>query len=274
MRELIQGTEEWLALRKSKVTATDAAIVMGMNPWKNVEQLYKEKTEYVPRFTNASMERGTRLEPVARAYYSEKTNREMNPVVLIKEWAMASLDGISADGHIVEIKCPGEKVHKMALDGQIPGYYYPQMQHQMYVADASIVDYMSFDGENGVIIPVERNDEFIEKMITKEKIFYDCLQTKTPPKLYDERNDESWITAASLYTILTKKIKTLEIQAEKAKADLILLAGSSEARGAGISLSKVERKGTVDYSKIPELKGIDLEVYRKPASSYWKVCEV
>ena len=271
MSALIQGTPEWLALRKTKITATDASVVLGMNPWKTVEQLYRDKTEDVPSFTNASMERGTRLETVAREYYSKKTKREMNPTVLIKDWAMASLDGISSDGRIVEIKCPGEKVHRMALEGTIPGYYYPQMQHQMYVADAGEVDYMSFDGVEGVIITVERNEAFIKEMVEKEKAFYDCLQAKTPPKSIEERTDEAWITEATTYSLLTTKIKAMEKLVEESKNKLIILCGGSNAKGGGISMSWIERKGNVDYAKIPELKAVDLEIYRKPATGYWKI---
>ncbi len=32
-----------------------------------------------------------------------------------------------------------------------------------------------------------------------------------------------------------------------------------------------ERKGTIDYLAIPELKAIDLELYRKPSGVMWKL---
>jgi hypothetical protein len=35
-----------------------------------------------------------------------------------------------------------------------------------------------------------------------------------------------------------------------------------------IRLSIQERKGSVDYSKVRELKGVDLEQYRKPSTEY------
>jgi len=31
------------------------------------------------------------------------------------------------------------------------------------------------------------------------------------------------------------------------------------------------RKGTVDYTKIPEIQGVDLEKYRKKAVSFWRI---
>jgi hypothetical protein len=33
----------------------------------------------------------------------------------------------------------------------------------------------------------------------------------------------------------------------------------------------VERKGAVDYAKIPALQGLDLEQYRKAGGEYWRL---
>jgi hypothetical protein len=41
--------------------------------------------------------------------------------------------------------------------------------------------------------------------------------------------------------------------------------------GAGIRLSKIPRKGAVDYSQIECLKELDLEPYRKKSIEYWKI---
>jgi len=33
----------------------------------------------------------------------------------------------------------------------------------------------------------------------------------------------------------------------------------------------IKKKGSIDYSKVGELKNIDLEKYRKPDSSFYKI---
>ena len=280
MSALIQGTPEWLALRRTKVTSSDAAIIMGMNPWENVLKLYENKLSGKQKPRTAAMDKGIRLEPIARAYYTEKTKRQMEPKVIIKDWAMTSLDGIASDGRVLEIKCPGEKVHMMAKEGKVPDYYYPRIQHHMFLSDSGETDYMSYyeddyTGEVDVaIFTIERNQEFIDRMIPLEKEFWDCLESKTPPKLFNDRTDERWIILATEYLAATAKIAILETTAEAMKNELIQLAGESGARGAGISISKVERKGLVDYSRIPQLNGIDLEEFRKPSSQYWKIAKV
>jgi putative phage-type endonuclease len=179
--DVAQGSTEWLELRRSKITATDAAVILGLNPWKNKNQLYKEKiTGEAPVILNERMKRGTELEPIARDLFCIKTMKNMVPKVFVRDWAMASLDGINVENEILEIKCPGKKVNAMAINGIVPDYYYAQMQHQMYVCSSQLVYYFSFDGVDGIIIEISRNDDFIENMVEQEKKFYDSLANHMP----------------------------------------------------------------------------------------------
>ncbi len=275
--DIEQGSPEWHSLRKTKITATDAAVIMGVSPWKSKTKLYQDKkSDDAPNFVSEKMQRGIDLEPIARDLFIIQSNIEVEPKVIVKDWAMASLDGMSEDGkHIVEIKCPGEKDHQSALSGKVPDYYYPQLQHQMFVCDVDEMYYYSFDGADGVILTVKRDNEFIEKMIIEEKKFYDCLMTDTPPEPdendYVERTDLPWEKCALNWLLVTSQIKELEKIEEDLRKQLISLSGESNSRGAGISLCQVQRKGNVDYSKIPELKGVDLELYRKSAITTWRI---
>lgn len=274
---LEQGTPEWLKLRKTKITATDASTIMGVNPWKTKEQLYKEKlSDENNTFTNEAMERGIELEPIARELFEIKTGIEMTPQIFVKDWAMASLDGISFCGqYVLEIKCPGPRDHAIAVAGNIPDHYYPQLQHQMYVTNVQLAYYFSFDGADGVIVKVKRNEEYIEKMIEEELKFYQCLINKTPPEHVDgeyiERSDDLWKQCALKYKSLTESIKELEVEQEDVRKQLIFLSGESNTKGAGISLCQVERKGNINYSNIPELRGVDLEKHRKPSITSWRI---
>ncbi len=274
--ELIQGTPEWLALRKTKVTATDAVIIMGLSPWKTRTQLYHDKLSSEPPMApTARMQRGVDLEPVARDLFCMSTGHKMVPKVVIKDWAMASLDGINDWNEILEIKCPGEKDHAIALSGKVPEYYYPQLQHQMYVCDSDKVFYYSFDGFDGVTVTVERDDKYIAKMIEEEYKFYQCLMNRTPPEPqegdYIERNDDLWKQCALRWIDITSQIKELEESEAEYRKQLIFLSGESNTKGGGISLCQVPRKGNIDYAKVPELKGIDLDKYRKESTTNWRI---
>lgn len=277
LSNMVQGSPEWHSLRKTKITATDACIIMGASHWKTKVQLYHEKiSDVIKDERNDRMQRGIDLEPIARDLFTIQTGIEMYPEVVVNDWAMASLDGINPKkDRILEIKCPGEKDHAVAVSGKIPDHYYPQLQHQMYVTGVQFAYYFSFDGADGVIVEVKRDEEYIQKMIEEEKKFYQCLIDKTPPPSseddYIERSDSLWQQCASKWRTVSQQIKDLEKQEEDLRKQLIFLSGESNTKGGGISLCQVQRKGNVDYSKIPELKSVDLEKYRKESINSWRI---
>lgn len=174
-----QRTFEWLELRRIKITATDAAAIMGIHPRKTAEQLFASKLSGEPEGITPSMQRGTDLEPLALAEFTRMTGIETQPAVIISEsrpWQMASLDGIDFSGQqIVEVKCGGKKTHDMARNGSLPPHYMCQVQHQLSVTELSSGWYFSFDGKEGIVVKIERNEEFIQKMLVAEKEFWDRL---------------------------------------------------------------------------------------------------
>jgi len=258
MSEIIQNTPEWWILRKTKITATDAPVIMGVNHWKTKIQLYHEKMSNAePQERNARMQRGIDLEPAARDLFCIQTGIDVLPKVIVKDWCMASLDGISECGkHVLEIKCPGIVDHATAVAGFIPKHYYPQLQHQMYVCNVSKMYYFSFDGTDGVVVQVDRDDKYIEEMIIEEEKFYQCMVNKTPPEPseddYIERYDPTWLEYASQWKKLTRSIRELEKKEEELREQLISLSGESNTKGCGISLCKVRRKGHIDYGKFQD----------------------
>ena len=275
-----QGTYEWHMLRKKMVTATDACIIMGANRWKTPFQLYQEKiSDEIVNIDNEAMRRGRNLEPVARELFEIESGIKMMPAVLTRDdWALASLDGLSeCQTMAVEIKCPGEKTHNMAKNGQVPDYYYPQLQHQMFVGGFKEVIYYSFDGVEAVSITVKRDDNYIEKMVKAELEFLACLRERRPPDLKADdfilQDSDEWTALANNWKNTKRKMEFLQAEEKAIRERLLELAGDCAAKGAGISLSKITRKGAIDYGKVPELKNVDLEKYRKAESSFWTIRE-
>lgn len=274
----IQGTPEWLSFRKTKITATDAPIIMKKSPWSTPLKLYNEKVSPTDQLKNISpsMQRGIELEPIARELFCIKMNVEVIPQVIVKDWQMASLDGLDAAGKfLVEIKCPGPEDHALALEKKIPAHYQPQLQHQMYVCGLDHMYYFSFDGTDGVVVDVDFDKDYTEELIEEEKKFYECLQLKIAPEPSDrdyyETTDPLWLSDAQDLKYTRDQLKYLQEREEAIKQRMILSAGGIATRGGGVSLSPITRRGNVDYSKIPALKGLDLEPYRKPATTSWRV---
>ena len=136
--DLNQDSQEWKKWRHNGITATDAPIIMGENPWKSTSELLSKKIN-PPKddFINDAMRRGMELEPIARKLYNDKHNQNVRPVCLQSntyEWLKASLDGLSIDRNsVVEIKC-GESVYKSVNNfRKVPDYYYGQLQHVLAV---------------------------------------------------------------------------------------------------------------------------------------------
>ena len=76
---------------------------------------------------------------------------------------------------------------------------------------------------------------------------------------------------ANRYNQLSILIGAYEKEKSVIKDDLTILSEGKNCQGAGVTLTKVERKGGIDYSSIPELKDIDLEKYRKKSSEYIQI---
>lgn len=279
MSELKQNTPEWLEKRKQCIGASDAPILMNVSPWRTPFQLWEEKLGLRQFPVSDAMKRGLEKEEEARQRFEKMTGLLMMPeVVFHKEykWMMASLDGIDTNReYIVEIKCPGKIDHEAALNGSVPDKYLPQLQHQLLCSDLKMAFYFSYDGANGVIVEVKRDDDYIEKMINEEKKFYNCMVSFDPPDLterdYNLMQDEKWKETAQEYMKIKKDLSLMEQKEKQLKQTLIDMSGRSNAMGAGIKLSKVMRKGTVNYASIPLLKNIDLDLYRNPYIESWRV---
>src|SRR5690349_14952348 len=109
--KLDQGSPEWHQWRKSKIGGSDAPIIMQIYPWKNRMDLWKEKVGIKENnFSNDNIERGIKLEPIARSFISKEMGLEFEPIVAEHsslKWMGVSLDGISKDKKVaIEIKCP------------------------------------------------------------------------------------------------------------------------------------------------------------------------
>jgi len=275
---LVQNSEEWLEWRRGKIGASDAPVIMGVSPWQTAYDLWCQKLSLTtPRQINSAMQRGHDLEEKARAVYEQKTGLFVLPQVREHfniEFMIASLDGITIDGkHAVEIKCAGKEDHKKAVEGEVPEKYYPQLQHQIEVCNLKEIDYFSFDGEDGVIVKVPRNSVYITNLKQLEREFWENMQNLMPPVMterdYVQRNDELWMQAANEWMAIRKQASDLEDREQELKAVLISMSQGRNSCGGGVKVSKVVKKGSIDYSKLPS--DIDLEQFRKPNISYWRL---
>lgn len=261
--------------RKNGIGSSDAPVIMGVSPWKTPYQLWQEKVFGVDDTQdNYAMARGRGMEEAARVKFESMKGVMVAPTCLEHRelnWMRASLDGLDFNRKIaVEIKCPGREDHESALKGIVPEKYKPQLQHQIEVAGLDGMYYFSFNGQEGVIIEVERDGRYIHSLKEKESILWQMVQNKTPPELtpddfIDMSHNREWEDLAEEW----RAIKALQDREEDVRNRLKSLSGGRNAKGHGVSLQRQIQAGGVDYKEIPELKGLDLNPYRKKPFEKW-----
>jgi putative phage-type endonuclease len=272
IERLKQNTPEWHRWRLQGIGASDAPVVMGDAPFRTRRYLWSVKTGLARESgVGPAARRGRALEYTARIAYERHTGIQMEPLCLVHdglEWMRASLDGLSFDGAIVlEIKCPWGNRDQAALrEGRVPAHYYAQVQHQLEVSGAEELHYWSFDGKAGTLVTVRHDREYVAKLLETETAFWLRVLEQRWPDEGDElnlSNDPQWRTAASRYRTARLKLNRATLEERYAREELEKLATARRTYGCGAEVLRGLRRGAVEYSGIPELRGVDLESYRK-----------
>lgn len=289
----IQGSDEWLAMRRSYIMASDAPAIMGVSPWRSQFDIWKDKLGLLPPLEdNHAMQRGRELEPRARALYEDLYGHKVTPDVIFHgsiPYMGASLDGYNKDlGIVLEIKCPGREDHLRAKDGKVPKKYIAQLQHQMEVAGVDnliyfsyteIADFESKDGKkiDYAIVVVDRDQDYIDEMLACYEKFWECVENVTEPELSNKdltfRDDTLFVQAENERIKIMQERKSLDKRDQENKNTLIKLADKKSCVGSLIKVQLIQRQGVIDYTLVPELKDVDLEPYRKKGFDSWRISE-
>ena len=292
---LPQGSPEWLAWRKGGLTASDAAVLLGLSDKKTPWRLWMEKTGRVvePDISrNPHVRRGKRMESVARDRL--ETELGLGPLLpLCVEWEKnpifrASLDGIDNQGRPTELKSPSQKVWDDILSHAENSVayrrYVPQVMEQILVTEASeaVLAFLSPDGTTCRHFVVARDEELIRKIIEAGERFWteyivpDKELTPDPSRdLYVPMGEEAshWRELAKEYISRDEQVKTLkasldalQVQQESVKKTLIEMMGEFlMADAEHLAVTRYARKGAVDYKRLLQENGIEVnpEKYRK-----------
>lgn len=189
-----QRTDEWLAARAGKVTASCLDDVMASKTtaaYQNyMAKLICERLtgQFIPSDTNAAMRRGTELEPLARDFYVVETGAMVEEVGFFEHSTItnsgASPDGIIGTDGLIEIKCPNTATHIKTLESKKPSLkYMRQMQWQMACTGRLWCDFVSFDDRlpehlSFFCTRIERDDEMIAELEKSVIAFLNELEAK------------------------------------------------------------------------------------------------
>jgi hypothetical protein len=83
--------------------------------------------------------------------------------------------------------------------------------------------------------------------------------------------DPKWRNAALRYREVRLRLESAALEEHELRATLERMATAKRSYGCGVEVLKSSRKGAVDYAAVPELRGVDLERYRKPPVAVVKI---
>lgn len=151
-----QGSEEWLNLKRGKITGTKVKDIFKSNNLTLVDKLIAElesgEIKEIP--TSFAMQRGMDLEPLAIKKYMAYDKVKVEQVGFIEseyEWFGLSPDGIIKHKNeivkAIEIKCPDSATHiKYMRMGGIPNEYkYQCYTYFLVIPTLKELDFISFD---------------------------------------------------------------------------------------------------------------------------------
>lgn len=275
---LEQRTPEWHAWRRgedlpdrtARITASMLGQILGISPYGNAYDLWMELTgRRPPKVSNRAMQRGIDLEPLARKAYIKRTGIHVVDVCVEHPtipWVAASLDGYS-DPHrvLVEIKCPGAEEHGNAILGQVPEKYICQVQWQLFCCPTAEKEHFwSFDGQQGALVEVLPDPIYQEFMYRVALQFRQSLIDDTPPN-----GEEFADLAVEIRKLYQAKAEMEESYKNKTLQIIKMLPDySKSASFAGVSVSKAQSSGRIDYDAlIAHLKipADTVELFRKSA---------
>lgn len=290
-----QAALELSAERKGRITASAVGAILGLSKFATADdvlrRMVREHFSAEPEFSgNIATRWGHDNEPQAiddfaalrdeNVFLHDFVSCEIGGVL-----CGASPDGITESGELIEIKCPYSLREQSVIAADFLAShpeYYAQMQWQMICADKPACFFVVWTTAGIDFVRVERESDWLGKNMPRIKEFWDLYkQTIADEKLYAamlasnkkeyvERDDDLFVFAAAAYQNAIAEQKLAEEKVEEARKKLLEIC-TENTKGAGITVYKSERKGAVDYKKIPQLEGVDLEQYRKKSAQVWTI---
>jgi putative phage-type endonuclease len=201
--------EEWLSVRGRGIGSSDAAVAVGLSPYKSPLELWLEKTDrQAPPdlAANDAVFWGATLEHIIATVYAERTGvkvRRLNAVLQHPEYPfmLANLDRVvqhPTDGNgILEVKTAGVNSARFWEDG-VPESYQCQVLHQLAVTGKAWCDVaVLIGGQDFRVYRVVRDDEKIADLIEREVKFWQFVIDDAPPPV--DGTESSGRALASMY---------------------------------------------------------------------------
>lgn len=290
--------EEWTALRSTTIGGSDAAAILGLNPYKSPYALWAEKTgKVIPEDISQkeAVRLGTDLEEYVAKRFTEATGKKVrreNYTVFRDDmpYAHANYDRIVIGERAgLEIKTTNALNLKKFKNGEYPANYYVQCCHYLLVSGldrwylAVLVLGVAFK-----VFTIERDEAELAALKMAEENFWYQVQNDLPPEIdgmdstIDALNAEFPVSNPDTEMDLTgcavdlaildeciQQIKALEEKKAAAQARIMEAMGTAERGGYGsYSVTwKTQKRSTFDRKKWEKDHGEIPQNYFKSSES-------
>jgi len=273
-----QGSQEWLALRKTKITGTDAPVILGCSPYSSAYELWHLKKGLLPeKAVNYAMMQGKNAEEQIRADFCHELGIEFFPDIVTPKdgFIMASLDGINfTKDMILEIKCCKKEYFDQVKEGNIPPHFYAQIQHQLMCVPTAVLAYLHcVNGSDKCTQLIKPDKAFQEELTKKEFAFFELLLDDVPP----EASEKDYIVISDNPSLekhindwkqIKMRIDELDKLESALRKQIIEETDDGNCRAYGVEIRKSYCQ-KFDYKKACTENNIDLGLYKKELAVRW-----
>lgn len=291
--------EEWTKLRSTTIGGSDAAAILGLNPYKSPYALWAEKTgKVIPEDISQkeAVRLGTDLEEYVAKRFTEATGKKVrreNYTVFRDDmpYAHANYDRLVIGERAgLEIKTTNALHLSKFKNGEFPANYYCQCVHYMMVSGlerwylAVLVLGIEFK-----VFVIERDEAEIEALRMAEENFWYQVQNDLPPEIDGMDSTVDALNAAfpvsdpdadavdltgcavdlAIMDECSQQIKALEEKKAAAQARIMEAMGTAERGGYGsYSVTwKTQKRSTFDRKKWEKDHGEIPQNYFKSSES-------
>ena len=142
------------------------------------------------------------------------------------------------------------------------------MVHQSYCVDTEQTFFFVYISDDQFLtIPHVSTEEDTAALLAAWEDF-NASEPEPDFMLLEDEQMRAWVTD---HQNLLQQKALLETKIDQIANSLKDRAGDKNVISFGCKIQTISRKGSVDYKKIDTLKNVNLEQYRKPASTYQKI---
>lgn len=190
--EMEADRERWLSMRLVSIGGSDAAAIVGMNPWKSTYALWLEKTGKASEEDRAGLEHvrfGNVLEEVVAREFCQREGKRVRRCGMYRSreypFLTASFDRLlTGEEAGLEIKTSSAYNRGSWDDGEIPAHYRLQCVHYMLVSGLPRWYIACLVGGNHYVCwEIERNEDDVNALLDAERTFWDSVQRGAMPVL-------------------------------------------------------------------------------------------